>query len=200
MRKEVDGRGLECPLPVINTKKALEGITEGIITTVVDNAVAKENIVRLAKSMTYKVNIAERQGNYHIDIFKNQPQMNVDIMDISKKTKYKKDLTILITKDCFGDGAKQLGEVLMKGYLYTLTEVDPKPKTIIFLNSGVNLVIEGSNSLNNIEKLQESGVEIISCGTCLDYYKIKDKLSVGIIGNMYDIAEKMSNSAKTITL
>ena len=200
MRKEVDGRGLKCPLPVINTKKALEEIKEGIITTVVDNKVAKENIVRFAKSMTYKVSIAESQGNYHIDIFKTQPQMNMDLMDVNKKLSKKKELTILVSKDCFGDGAKQLGELLMKGYLYTLTEVDPKPKTIMFLNSGVNLVIEGSSSLKNIQKLQENGVEIISCGTCLDYYKIKDKLSVGIIGNMYDIVEKMSNSTKTIIL
>lgn len=200
MRKEIDGRGLECPLPVIHTKKALEEIKEGIITAVVDNKVAKENIIRLANSMTYKVNIKESQGNYHIDIFKNQSQMNVDLMNINRKTREKKDLTILISKDCFGEGAKELGEVLMKGYLYTLTEVEPRPKTIIFLNSGVKLAVEGSGSLGNIKKMEASGVEIISCGACLDYYQVKDKLKVGIIGNMYEIAEKLSSSEKTITL
>ncbi|SET75294.1 selenium metabolism protein YedF [Natronincola peptidivorans] len=200
MYKEVDARGLNCPLPVIHTKKALEAINTGKVTTIVDNEVAKENISKLAKSMECKIDIQKNQGAYYIDIFKDHSIEKAPAIDLECDSLPKKDLVILISKDRFGEGSEELGKVLMKGYIYTLTEVTPFPKAILFLNSGVNLVVEGSEVIEHLRNLEANGVEIISCGTCLDYFKVKNKLVVGGIGNMYTIVEKLNNAKNTIKL
>lgn len=200
MFKEVDARGLNCPLPVIQTKKALEAIDTGKVTTIVDNEVAKENISKLAKSLDFKVDIQENQGNYYIDIFKDHGVNEMPAIDIQCDDIPKKDLVILISKDRLGEGSEELGKVLMKGYIYTLTEVKPFPKAILFLNSGVNLVVEGSEVIDHLRTLEANGVEILSCGTCLDYFKVKNKLMVGGVGNMYTIVEKLNNAKNTIKL
>lgn len=200
MDRQVDARGMNCPLPVIHTKKALEAIDKGIVTTIVDNEVAKENVSKLAKSLDLKVNIQENQGNYYISIVKDHNIAEMEVANIQCDASPKKDLVILISKDRLGEGSEELGKVLMKGYIYTLTEVTPYPKAILFLNSGVNLVIEGSEVIQHLRTLESNGVEILSCGTCLDYFKVKDKLMVGGIGNMYTIVEKLNNAKNTIKL
>ena len=99
-----------------------------------------------------------------------------------------------------GKGSEELGKILMKSFVYTLTEATPYPSTLVFFNSGVYLTCEGSEVLEDLRKLEAEGVEIISCGTCLDYYEIKDKLKVGEISNMYTIYEKLKNPTNTITI
>lgn len=202
MNKEIDARGMGCPLPVIHTKKALESIKDGTITTIVDNEVAKENVSKLAKSMNLKVDIKQNQGNYYIDIFKDQGTSGVSIegLDMPYVVNNTKDLVILISKDRLGEGSEELGKLLMKSYLYALTEVTPYPKSIIFLNGGVKLAIEDSEVIEHIRTLESGGVEVLSCGACLDYFKIKDKLAVGGISNMYTIVEKLNNAENTINL
>ncbi|MCC5908979.1 MAG: sulfurtransferase-like selenium metabolism protein YedF [Clostridiaceae bacterium] len=200
MLKKVDARGMNCPLPVIHTKKALETIENGKITTIVDNEVAKENVSKLAKSLDFKVDIQQSQGNYYIDIFKEHNMIEPIDMDIHCDTTPKKDLVILISKDRLGEGSEELGKILMKGYIYTLTEVQPLPKSILFLNGGVNLVVEGAETIEHLRDLESKGVEILSCGACLDYFKVKNKLLVGGIGNMYHIVEKLNNAQNTIKL
>lgn len=187
----IDTRGLQCPQPVIMTKKALEQIESGEIITIVDNATAKENVSRLATNMNYQHEVEEKDGCYYIKIKKIEADGN--------KTK-NNDFVIVITNDKLGNGEAELGQLLMKTYTYTLNETMPYPKAIIFMNSGVKLVVEGSEALENIQKLSEKNIEIISCGTCLDYYKIKDKLKVGIVGNMYSIVEYMNNASKVINI
>ncbi|HYE09566.1 MAG TPA: sulfurtransferase-like selenium metabolism protein YedF, partial [Patescibacteria group bacterium] len=110
------------------------------------------------------------------------------------------DFVVVITSDKLGTGEAELGQLLMKTYTYTLNETKPYPKAVIFMNSGVKLVVEGSEALENIQKLAEKNIEIISCGTCLDYYNIKDKLQVGIVGNMYTIVEYMNHAIKVINI
>lgn len=200
MFKEVDARGMNYPLAVIHTKKALETIGEGKVTTIVDSEVVKENISNFAKSMDLKVNIQESKGNYYIDIFKEHTINKMSSMDIQYDTGDKKDLVILITKDRLGEGSEELGKILMKGYIYTLTEVNPLPKILIFLNSGVNLAVEGSQVIDYLINLERKGVEIICCGTSLDYFKVKNKLMVGGIGSMYKIIEKLNHAKSTISL
>lgn len=202
MNKEVDARGMNCPLPVIHTKKALESIEDGRITTIVDNEVAKENVAKLAKSMNLKVDIKQDLGNYYIDIFKDGGMeiIGIETLDIQRTSNNSKDLVILISTDKFGEGSEELGKMLMKSYVYALTEVMPQPTALIFLNSGVKLTIEDSEVIDHIRTLECRGVEVLSCGTCLDYYKIKDRLAVGGISNMYTIVEKLNNAGNTIKL
>ncbi len=197
MKVEVDARGLECPKPVIQTKKALENLKEGSILTVVDNAIAKENVSKLAKSMNLHYNVSEKNGNFYIDIFKGE-EMGPELLGDEKPVL--NDLVIVVGKDTLGEGSDELGEVLIRGYFYTLTEIEPYPKSIIFLNSGVNLTIEDSPVLDHLRTLESKGVEILSCGTCLDYFNVKDKLSVGGVSNMYVIVEAMNKAKNTIKL
>ncbi len=200
MSTEVDARGLQCPMPLIKTKKALEAIEKGSVTTIVDSEVARENISKFAKSMDYKVTIKESQGDFYIDIFKEYKYREVKMIDLEPDSHIIGDLVIVIGKDYLGEGSRELGEILMKGYLYTLTEVQPKPRAVIFINGGVKLACAGSESLKNIRELEEHGVEILSCGTCLDYFKIKHELMVGGISNMYTIVEAMNKSKNTVQL
>lgn len=187
----VDARGLQCPQPVIMAKKALEEITSGEVIVIVDNVTAKENISRLAANMNYQHEVEDKEGCYYIKISKCQ--------EVDNKVE-NNDFVIIITSDKLGIGEDKLGQLLMKTYTYTLTETKPYPKAVIFINSGVKLAVESSEVLENIQKLADLNIEIISCGTCLDYYNIKDKLKVGIIGNMYTIVEYMNNAAKVINI
>ncbi|SFI00345.1 selenium metabolism protein YedF [Tindallia magadiensis] len=200
MDKEIDARGLQCPMPLIKTKKALEEIEKGSITTIVDNEVARENISKYAKSMDYKVDIKESQGDFYIDIFKEFKYREVKMVDLEPDSHIMGDFVVIIGKDYLGEGSRELGEILMKGYLYTLTEVQPLPRAIVFINSGVKLACVGSESLENLRKMEELGVEILSCGTCLDYFRIKQELMVGEISNMYTIVETMNKAKNTIHL
>ncbi len=200
MVQKIDLRGKECPIPVIQTKKALEATKDHSIITIVDSDVSKENIEKLAKSLKYKSTVKEAQGEFYIEIFK---QSGIDLseeLSYPSKNSSPEDLTVMITRDTLGDGKRELGEVLMKGYIYTLTEAPKTPKNLLFLNSGVHLTVEGSPVIDHLRRLEEKGVTILSCGTCLDYYKVKNKLVVGGIGNMYDMVEKSSGSKKTVTL
>ncbi|SHJ27122.1 sulfurtransferase-like selenium metabolism protein YedF [Lutispora thermophila] len=191
---EIDCRGLKCPEPVIRTKKALEEIDEGVVVSIVDNITAKENVSRLASNLNLSYDIEEKEGCFYISInkFKEDRQK----CDFASND----DIVIMITNDKLGTGNDELGKVLMKSYLYALTEVSPKPKVMMFLNGGVKLTTEGSEVLENLNKLADAGVEIISCGTCLDFYGLKESLKVGIVGNMYSIVEKMHAAAKVINI
>ncbi len=196
MEKHIDARGLNCPQPVILTKKALEEIKEGRVVTIVNSETARENVKKLAHSMTCSVDIQDIGGDYHISIFKGKSLAVPEFENVAGRN----GLIILIGSDNFGSGDRTLGQILMKAYISTLVEVCPLPETIIFLNSGVNLSVEGSGALEALHKLEKMGVELLSCGTCLDYYQVKEKLAVGQVTNMYTIAEKMNNGENTIVL
>lgn len=196
MELKVDARGMECPKPVIETKKAMEKINEGKITTIVDNEIARENVTKLAKSLNCEVDINEINGDFYVNIYKGVVDKNYT----PEKKSDTKDLVILVGKDVMGEGSKELGQILIKGYFYTLTESKPYPKAILFVNNGVKLTTEGSEVLEHIRKLESGGVEIFSCGTCLDYFNLKNKLAVGGVTNMYTIVEKMNGAKNTITL
>lgn len=190
--KEIDARGLQCPQPVILTKKALEEITEGEVLTIVDNITARENVSRLAGNLNLAYEITDRDGCFYIKINKTgAAECCVNAGG---------DTVIVLTSDKLGQGEEALGKVLMKSYTYALTEVSPLPKTVIFINSGVKLAVEGSEVLENLQKLGDAGVELICCGTCLDFYGLKEKLRVGIVSNMYSIIEKMNGAAKVINI
>ena len=197
MKIEVDARGQACPKPVIMTKKELDNLSEGVLTTIVDNEVAKDNVSKLANSLGYEYKVDKKSDKeYYIHITKGEATVdsNVCIPDTFK------DMTIAFASDTMGSGSEELGKILIKSFVYTLTEATPFPSTLIFYNGGVHLTCEGSEVLEDLKKLEEEGVEIISCGTCLDFFGIKDKLQVGEISNMYTIYEKLRNPMNTVTI
>lgn len=197
MSTNIDGRGLACPGPVIAVKKALEGMSAGIMTILVDNKIAKENVVKFATAHGCSVSITEEEENFLLTICKGEILPNVAVASEKIATN---DTVYMFTQDTLGHGNRELGAILMKGFIYTLLETMPRPKTLLFINSGVLLTIEGSPVMEHLAKLAREGVEILSCGTCLDYFEVKDKLATGGISNMYTIVEVMTASAKVITL
>ena len=193
---EVDARGLGCPKPVINTKKELDKIQDGVVVVTVDNSIAKENILKLANSLNCEVSILKEEKDLiSIEIKKGE---NVIIDD--KKELELEDRCIFISSDKMGKGNDELGEVLIKGFIYTLTEAKPYPKYIVFVNSGVKLTTENQATVENLTILEKGGTEVLSCGTCLDYYDLKEKLQVGSVTNMYTIVDIMKNSSQTISI
>ncbi len=192
--KIVDARGLDCPQPVILTKKAMDegdGLDE--LITIVDRDVARENIKRLAQSQGYEYNVEEKDGDYHI-------HMLITSSLEQKDPSASADIVILIKSNLFGEGDQELGKVLMKGFLYTLNELETNLKTLIFMNKAIFLTTEGSPVLEHIQALEKKGVEVLSCGTCLDFYQETENLVVGKITNMYSAVETMGRATKTITI
>ncbi|WP_129599838.1 sulfurtransferase-like selenium metabolism protein YedF [Anaerophilus nitritogenes] len=195
MNHKVDARGLSCPKPVIETKKVLDSLNEGSILTIVDNEVAMHNVSKLVQSLNCQVEVKKEKEDFYIYITKGDK-----IEDIECEIEDEKNLVILFGKDILGDGSEELGKILMKGYIYTLTEYSSYPKTLLFLNSGVKLTTEGSEVLDYLKLLEQEGVEILSCGTCLDYFHLKDKLKVGSVTNMYTILDTLHSAKNRITL
>ncbi len=198
MTKKIDARGLDCPKPVILTKKELDNLQEDSLTTIVDNEVAKENISKLAGSMGYDYDIEEKDGDFFINIIKDLDRL-VEVKKDKEDSKLK-DMTIGFSSDTMGSGNEQLGKILMKSFIYTVSETEPYPSTLVFYNTGVNLTIEGSEVLDDLINLEKEGVEIISCGTCLDFLEKKDKLKIGSISNMYTIYEKLKDKESNLTI
>ena len=209
--REIDNRELQCPQPVINTKKALEDLAqqeseEFVLTVIVDNEAAKENVSRFAESAGYKVEIEQKEdvflviirGNSGKEVLTNQESFENDtcIADSSLKAQ----TIFLIKSSTLGEGSKELGEVLMRSFIYTLKDSSSLPAKLLFLNSGVYLTIKGSPVLEELQELEKKGTEIFSCGTCLDYYELKDKLQVGKVTNMYETLENISSASRCITL
>lgn len=193
---EIDARGLACPKPVINTKKELDKLENGVIRVTVDNTMAKENIIKLSKSSNCESSILrEEEDLIVVEIIKGE---NVKIEEDTKVDLDNK--CIFISSDKMGQGNDELGEVLIKGYIYTLTETKPYPKHIVFVNSGVRLTTVNEATVENLKILESNGVEVLSCGTCLDYYNLKESLQVGTVTNMYNIVEVMNNSLQTISI
>lgn len=205
MNKKIDARTLECPKPVLMTKRELDKINTKVVEVWVDNDVAKENLLRLADSMDCLFSF-EREGQDFkilIEKTKNRERSSNlevnDLLDMEEKIEFK-DLTIGFSGDTMGSGDRELGKILMKSYIYTVLETPPHPKSMVFFNTGVRLTCQGSEVIDDIKKLKDIGVEIISCGTCLDYLNLKDKLMAGDISNMYTIYEKLKKPKNNIII
>lgn len=205
-RKVVDARGLACPGPVIETKKVLDEGRFDSIEVIVDNDAAKENVSRFASYSSCSIeSIHESDGCFHIVLKPSGvPQPSTERVAAEKDSTDDKPpsdsgLTVFISSEYIGRGPEELGAVLMKGYIFALAESETPPKRIVFMNSGVKLVVKGSSSLENLRRLAGSGVEIVACGTCLDYFKMKEKLALGRISNMYEIAGFLAEG-RTLTL
>ena len=193
---EINAVGLACPKPVINTKKELDKIEEGIVVVTVDNDIAKQNILKLSNSLNFKAEIIKQEK----DLISIEIKKGENVIIEEKKQDELEDKCIFISSDKIGNGNDELGAVLMKGFIYTLTESKPYPKSILLVNSGVKLTTENYDTVGNLKILEEAGVEILSCGTCLDYYGLKESLKLGSVTNMYTIVDIMKNSLQTISI
>lgn len=196
----VNAMGDNCPIPVIKTKKAMQEITgPETIEVLVDNEIAVQNVTKMASSSGGNVT-SEKLGEKE---FKVTIQMNgavaAEESDEAVCTPDRKgDTIVVIASDRMGSGNDELGKVLIKGFIFAVTQLEELPKAMIFYNGGATLTAEGSDSLEDLKSLEAQGVEILTCGTCLNYYGLTDKLEVGSVTNMYAIVEKMAEAGKII--
>jgi selenium metabolism protein YedF len=191
----IDCRGLACPQPVITTKQALGQLKEGEMVVIVDNAASCNNVERFVRSQGCSVEIKEEGQDFYLHIQKTSGQ---DANKMVKGDERVKKIILYINSHLLGIGDEALGAILMRSFLKTLLDMETKPSRLILVNSGVRLATEGSEVLETLQALSEKGIEILSCGTCLDFYGLKEKLKVGKISNMYDIAQSLLEADRLI--
>lgn len=193
VKRIIDARGLTCPKPVVLVKKALEEIDE--LTAIVDNAAARENVSRLARKEGCELEIEESEEGTHLHLVRSG--LNKADSEVGPVAGY---TMLVVSSDEMGRGNSELGGLLMCTFVHTLTEVEPRPDRIIFINSGVKLTTTSSPVLGDLRELETYGIEIWVCGTCLQFFEIKEQLAVGEVSNMYSIAEALLSAGKTVTI
>ena len=196
----LDCQGLACPQPVILTKKALDQRPPQL-TVIVDNAAAKENVAKFAAAAGYGVNIEPAGGVFRLHLLAlgtapasgpaNDAGVPVEASESGP--------VFLISRSTLGQGDDQLGAILMKSFFVSLQELQPAPRAILLLNGGVQLAVDGSPVLAGLQELSRRGVNVLVCGTCLDFFQLKDKLAVGSVTNMYSILTELT-AGRAITL
>jgi tRNA 2-thiouridine synthesizing protein A len=174
------------------------------VTTIVDNPVAVENVTRLARSKGFSVEVAHKPDGIYLTLRKGdaspQPAETADDTVCAAIPASAEPIVLLVASDALGRGVAELGERLMGAFFDTLLEVAPKPRTVILINSGVKLAVLGSRALEDLQVLAVQGVEVVACGTCLGYYELTDKLAVGRVTNMYEIATALLGAGKLVEL
>ena len=199
----VNAIGDACPVPVVKTRKAMETIKGSeVVETLVDNEIAVENLKKMAGQMGYEVKDQKlEEGKYSVQIMVTEAEktekIQADICDCRPTAA--SDKVVVIRSNVMGEGDPELGKVLIKGFIYALSQQEELPKTILFYNGGAYLTCEGSASLDDLKELEHRGVKILTCGTCLNFYGLSEKLKVGEVTNIYEIAETMSKASLIVS-
>ena len=199
--KTVNAMGDVCPVPLVKAKNAIAELAgSGKVEVLVDNEIAVQNLEKMAQQKGYGFLVKEKkEKEYHVEFTVSETETaeteekTVCLVSAAKKTKL-----VVLSADHMGEGAEELGKILMKSFLYALTQQDELPDTILCYNGGAKLTCEGSESLEDLKDLAARGVEILTCGTCLNFYGITEKLQIGSVTNMYDIVERMSSADRVI--
>ena len=193
---ELDYRGHACPYPVIETRKQILASPEDKLSVLVDDEVCRDNVTRLAEKMGYQTVAEPIAGGYRMQLTPaTTPQSQVAPAQQATPVG---ETVIYCGSDRMGSGDEDFGRVLLKNFLMTQLEIDPLPTAILFVNSGIHLVTEGSEVLDTLKALKAAGVDIASCGLCLDFYNKKDQLKVGRITNMLDIVDIQHHAGRVI--
>ena len=200
MEKIIDARGMACPLPVVNAKKASEELHPGDTLIVrVDNEIAVQNLRRFAEHKGFAA-LGEKTGEkeYTVTMRIGEAAENVEPEETACAVDTRqKGMLVVLSANTMGTGDEKLGKALMKAFVFALTRQDTLPETVLCYNTGAFLTCEGADTLEDLKLLESEGVTVLTCGTCLDFYGLKEKLAVGGVTNMYDIVERME-SARTL--
>ena len=204
MEKCIDCKGLNCPLPVVNAKKAAEEMQTGdVLKVLVDNEIAVQNLLRFASGKGFEAaseKLGEKEFAVTMAISSTQPapvQPQEEEIACAPDTR-KKGMLVVLSANVMGGGDEKLGKALMKAFVFALTKQDQLPDTILCYNTGAYLTCEGADTLEDLKLMEAEGVTILTCGTCLDFYGIKETLAVGSVTNMYDIVERMEKAKAII--
>ena len=200
---QVNALGDTCPLPVIKTMNALKELGgAGTVEVLVDNEIAVQNLTRLAENKGCTIETEKRsEKEYRVTLTTGEAvERTGDGANLCTTPTEQKTVVVVISADHMGEGNDELGKILLKGFLFALTQQEKLPSTILFYNGGASLTCEGSASLEDLLSLSKLGVKILTCGTCLNYYGLTDKLQVGAVTNMYVITEKQMQADLVIRL
>ena len=201
MNKTLDFKGKACPIPVVETKKVLSSLDEGdIVEVIVDNFIAIQNLNKLAQQTKSNFSYKKVNEDNYIAEFVVSAKINAKA-DLEIECNLNSNISntiVVLSSDKMGEGDEKLGHILMKGFIYALTEQEVLPKTVLLYNNGAKLSVEDSDSLADLKLLESQGVEIMKCGTCLNHYGLTEKLAVGTVTNMYVISEKQMQAGKII--
>ncbi|MDR0549643.1 MAG: sulfurtransferase-like selenium metabolism protein YedF [Deltaproteobacteria bacterium] len=190
----IDALGQPCPLPVIAAKKALKAAQKGeTIVIVVDNEIAVQNLTKMAKALGHEVKSAPIGPNFEVTLTVSDPKTPAETADAG-------GLVVTISQGTLGHGDDKLGQNLLKAFIFSLIELEKAPEYLLFFNGGAYLTCEGSDSLKDLAALAERGTIIGTCGACLNYYGLTDKLKVGSPTNMLAIVTAMSQAKKLINV
>ena len=202
MEKIIDCKGMACPLPVVNAKKAAEELNTGdMLTVLVDNEIAVQNLTRLAEHKGFGVSAEKRAEKEYAVIMTISGAVTEETKEETvtcAMDSRRKGMLVVLSGSEMGTGDPKLGKNLMKAFVFALTKQDQLPDTILCYNTGASLTCEGADTLEDLKLLESEGVTILTCGTCLDFYGLKEKLAVGGVTNMYDIVERMERAAQII--
>ena len=197
---KVNAIGDNCPIPVVKAKKAIDALEDAAIVEIsVDNEIAVQNVTKMVNQKNLESTCEKVGENHYVikvqcgEVVESEATKEV-ISAIAKEEK----MVVVLSSDKMGEGAEQLGKVLIKGFIYAITQLDKYPKSVLLYNSGVKLASEGSDSIEDLKVLEDHGVEILSCGTCLNFYNLQDKLQIGKVTNMYSIVEELSEATNII--
>jgi len=198
MTTTIDCRGLACPQPVIKTRAAMRESETGEVVTLVDNETAAGNVSRMAEKAGWSVSVEHQDDVIRLYLRREAGALTESAP--SRQDVAAGGATVLLVKsDRMGRGDDELGDILIRGFFHTLGELDRLPATIITVNSGVRLTTAGSAVLDDLRELEEKGVQILSCGTCLTHFGLADSLEVGEISNMYTIVETLMAAGKVVS-
>ena len=197
----VEARGEQCPIPVVKTLKAIGEMKEaGTIETHVDNETAVQNLTKLAESKNFKVKSEKVEDKHYVVTMEvTAPGAEAGGEEAPACIPDRRGNTVYaFSSNCMGVGNDELGATLMKGFIYAVSQLEELPKTMLFYNGGAKLTVEGSASLEDLKSLQAQGVEILTCGTCLNFYGLSEKLAVGEVTNMYSIVDKLNSASHIV--
>ena len=195
----VNAMGDACPIPVVKTKKAIDALGGKAeeIETLVDNETAVQNLTKLAGSNNFPVQ-SEKLGEGQYRVLIHVPEGTAAGAADEEAPACIPDArggsVVVSSSSTMGNGSDELGAFLMKAFIYALSQQDTLPKAILFYNGGAKLSVEGSPVLEDVKNLAAAGVKVFTCGTCLNFYGLGDKLAVGEVSNMYDIVDKCSKA------
>lgn len=199
---EVNAMGDACPIPVVKTLNAMKELNgAGTVQTLVDNKTAVENLTRLAESKGCAIETEQLgEKEYRVTITVGEGAELPDSADgiCTVPSDRPNNTVVVVSADHMGEGDEALGKILLKGFLFALIQQETLPKTILFYNSGAFVTCEGSASLEDLKKLEEQGVEILTCGTCLNHYGLTEQLAVGEVTNMYVICQRLEQATNVV--
>lgn len=199
MAETVDARGLACPAPVVKTREALRG-GAGRIEVLVDNPTARDNVSRFATSQGCSVEVLEEGGCFRILISRAEETAEYASGTAAVCGASGERKVIVLSSDIMGRGDEELGRVLIRAFLNTLAESDSLPWRVVLFNRGVLLAVEGAETVQALVNLSSMGVEILVCGTCLDFFGLKEKVAVGTVSNMYEILNSVLTASNSVTI